>query len=362
MSIKISDSLEDLIKEAKPTIKIKPSVVPVIEEKKPNIPEQKPSPKKEIKKEVVVKKIEEKLPESNESILYPTHQCPSPLNIITITKKAYTDIMLMAHAVNKISEDWDSKALYEVYCYLTVNQSDYDIKKPYTITDIYIPQQTAEIGGVHVNEQGVLEASRFIRENNLAVVGWSHSHGMYEVYSSPTDDANHKVILSETFNYFEVLKDFNVKYIYEITVNERENKYGVVLSQFPCGYISQKNDSEITIIGNDYTPEELEAKKNAIFQTVKSRVQISKGLSDQLSPEDIRKQLAEEIVANFIQKFQKMEAIFFERLNEEDNKNFDYLRKKIGEYHEIVAKGAEESASETVEKLFEILKNLKDKI
>ena len=128
-----------------------------------------------------------------------------------------------------------------------------DADEPLTVNEIYIPPHTAEEARVSVEIDAVRELSIYLAETGKIVLGWAHSHGQFDAYSSETDDANHRALLNETSNFVN-FEGVRMKYIYEITVNARNESYGVVLTQFPYTYIVQSNDTEIEVIGKITRP------------------------------------------------------------------------------------------------------------
>ena len=68
-------------------------------------------------------------------------ECPPAIDIIPWTKKAFSDVILMAKAINEISIEKygeNSKKL-EVYCYILTDSNDLPSNIPARITEIYIP-------------------------------------------------------------------------------------------------------------------------------------------------------------------------------------------------------------------------------
>lgn len=291
----------------------------------------------------------------------PTMLCPSPIHILPIKKNVYQDLMLMAKAVNELaSSQFEESLEFEVYCYLLCDKESFKEDEPSIVTEIFIPPHSAQEGHVDVNHEGVLALKDYIEDNELMVLGWAHSHGQHDAYSSQTDDANHRMILAETSNYIKH-NEFDLKYIYEITVNTREDHYGVILTQYPCAHIAQENECDLDIQGEGYDEFEKEERYNQIKGMVRSKVNLIKP-ADQLSPEEIKKKIGEEIMANFVNKLFISKNLLADQLSGEEEENFEMIRTVLEKYDNLIADSAEEAVSQTSDTLIRLMQNLRKDI
>ncbi len=116
----------------------------------------------------------------------------------------------------------------------------------------------------------------------LRVTGWTHSHARMNVFSSGTDDAQHKRLhdelvlgtLPDTIVYgngddSSIPKPF---YVFGITVNVREEEYGVIYVSFPCGFQKQVGNVEIVETGDVLSPDEKMNAIREIYDNVKEKV------------------------------------------------------------------------------------------
>ena len=198
--------------------------------------------------------------------------CPAPIDVIRITRKALTEMFLMARAINEIAhEELGPNAVdLEIHCYCIGDLPTGPEKDPAVITGIFIPTQELSETSVKVSEDGIREAMLYIKEHNKRILGWSHSHGHFEVYSSETDDVNHEVILNDTNNYVYINNKtglFRIKYAYGMTVVEREDFMGILISKNACGNVN-RIEAEFDIIGADYD----ELEKSVILGQLKERI------------------------------------------------------------------------------------------
>lgn len=286
--------------------------------------------------------------------------CSSPFNSVKIEKKAMEDIFLMAQAVNEIaSEQFEDDLQFEVYCYLLGDKPSSDADEPLTINEIYIPPHTAEEARVSVEIDAVRELSIYLAETGKIVLGWAHSHGQFDAYSSETDDANHRALLNETSNFVN-FKGVRMKYIYEITVNARNESYGVVLTQFPCTYIAQSNDTEIEVVGEDYTSDEKEARLEEIRSEIRLNVRLMPP-TEQFSLEESKMQIKDSILSEFIASMLASKRILKDQIYEND-KQYAVISHAISEYDKLVVAALEDTVLKQSEQLFAILKNVRKNV
>jgi hypothetical protein len=287
-------------------------------------------------------------------------QCPPNLDTIYITRKAFEDLILVAKAINEISvERWgrDSEKL-EVYMYVFAEPDEIESTKPSRVSSIYIPYHTATETSVNVDQEGILEVTNYIKSTNKVLLGWAHSHGHFEVYSSKTDEINHQLILSETSNYIQI-KNFQLKYVYSITVVESGERYGVVLTQYPCSHIQNKSDSKFDIEGDPYSPTEKEARYLELKEILEERATVVKP-KDGKSNEDIIKELTEELLSEFIRKLRKIKNLLFNEMPENVEEQFELIQNLLQNYDNLLLDGVEESFTVTAEKLVKMLKKYTD--
>ncbi len=148
------------------------------------------------------------------------------LNKIIITRSAYNKMVIIAQEVSKLLNQ-----SMEVYA-LCIGDNG-------VIEDILIPHQKVSSISIHINASDILSLAPYIRENNLNILGWAHSHGNMSVFFSSTDDNNQITVLNDTSNYTEI-DNIRVKYCFGITVNLREELFGIVTTQFPSGNIAHE--------------------------------------------------------------------------------------------------------------------------
>ena len=91
---------------------------------------------------------------------------------------------------------------------------------------------------INIDLEKMMHARQEIRAQKLNIIGWGHSHADFSVFSSGTDDENHKTLLHETSNYTEI-NGIRIKYMLAMTVNMKEDVYGVTMTHYPCGTIIQ---------------------------------------------------------------------------------------------------------------------------
>jgi len=155
-----------------------------------------------------------------------SEKSPKKLNKIIITRSAYRKMIIIAQEVSKLLN-----LSMEVYA-LCIGDNG-------IIEDIIIPPQKVSSISIHINTSDILSLVPYIRENSLNIIGWVHSHGDMSVFFSSTDDSNQITVLNDTSNYSEV-DNIRVKYCFGITVNLREELFGIVTTQFPSSNITHK--------------------------------------------------------------------------------------------------------------------------
>ncbi|MHA1583916.1 MAG: hypothetical protein ACTSWL_01555, partial [Promethearchaeota archaeon] len=176
--------------------------------------------------------------------------CPTPIISVHLTRQAYSDIIMMAQGINKLAtlQFGDDAPKMEVYCYLLADQDSISENSPGIASEIYIPTHTAAETTVKVEIEAVREVKKYIEKNNKVLLGWAHSHGHFKVYSSPTDEKNHRTLLLDTTNLF-IKNNFQLKYIYGLTVVDSGDHMGVILTQYSCGRIAHEVDNQYKFYG-----------------------------------------------------------------------------------------------------------------
>lgn len=172
----------------------------------------------------------EKSPSNNknaESNDYLSEKSPRKLKKVKITRAAYNKMIIIAQEVSELLNQ-----SMEVYA-LCIGDNG-------IIEDILIPPQKVSSISIHINTSDILSLAPYIRANNLNIIGWVHSHGDMSVFFSSTDDNNQITVLNDTSNYTEV-DNVRVKYCFGITVNLREELFGIVTTQFPSGDVAHEN-------------------------------------------------------------------------------------------------------------------------
>ncbi|MCF2141578.1 MAG: hypothetical protein K9W44_16105 [Candidatus Lokiarchaeota archaeon] len=285
---------------------------------------------------------------------------PPKFENIFITAKAFDEIIMLATAVNEISKDrWGpDSAKLEVYCYVLGDKLPKTPRKPQTITGIYIPYHNASEVNVVVPEAGILEVKKYIEQMEKVVLGWAHSHGHYKVYSSETDEVNHLTLLHDTFNYAES-NSFRLKYIYGITVNDKGDHMGVILTQFPCMHIQRAEDHQFTLIGDPYSKSEFLDRYREIKAIVADRVNIRQP-GPAFTQEDQINQINDQLLTNFAIKMRKAKNLLVERIPENLEDNFMLIQTLLENYDQLLLDAVEESFNESAKELIRTLKNLKD--
>ena len=285
---------------------------------------------------------------------------PGKIEQVPITGKAFDEIIMMTHAVNEISKDrWGpDSAKLEVYCYVLGEKQAITPTSPQMITDIYIPYHTASETNVTVAEEGIIEVREYIEQYNKVVLGWAHSHGHYEVYSSQTDEINHLTMLYDTANYLSI-QDFRLKYIYGITVNDKSERIGVILTQFPCNHIQRAEDTRFNIVSEPYSQEEFMIRYQEIKAIVTDRVKIKEpGLA--LTQQDQIDSITDELLSQFVSKLHKAKNLLIDELPEELDQYFDKIQTVLLSYDQLILDSIEESFKQSSKELLKTLKNLKE--
>ncbi len=288
-------------------------------------------------------------------------ECPPAIDTIPWTKKAFSDVIMMAKAINEISIDKygeDTKKL-EVYCYILTDSNNFPSNIPARITEIYIPYHSLSETSVNVSEEGVLEVQKYIRENNKILLGWAHSHGHFRVYSSKTDEINHKTLLNDTSNIIE-RKNFNLKYIYGITINDKAEKYGKILTQYPCGNIIHRVDLKFDIQGEDYSSSQKLQRYGEIKDILESRASITPP-NPEKSQEDMIKELKNELEIEFTRKLRKSKNMLIDELPE-DMENFKQIQTILQNYDTLILDSTEETFNSISKKLLKTINKFNNDI
>ena len=294
--------------------------------------------------------------------------CPQPITKIRTTRKALTEMFLMARAINEIAhEELGPNATdLEIHCYCIGDIPSGPEKEPGIINGIFIPTQELSETSVKVSEDGIREAMLYIKEHNKRILGWSHSHGHFEVYSSETDDINHETILNDTNNYIYIKNQsgvFRIKYAYGMTVVERGDFMGIVVSKNSCGNIHMI-EAEFDIIGPDYD----ELEKTVILQQMKERIRkvvtvvASQYVEDQMDEEDMLKTLTEKFLNLFIRKLSTSRDVTIKTDEIKKDAEMLLVEKVLNIYDDLVISGAKDSFVSVAQLFLEnVKKTLKSK-
>lgn len=285
---------------------------------------------------------------------------PQKVEQIRITAKAFDEIIMLSIAVNEISKDrWGPDAAkLEVYCYVLGDKLDELQSEPSPITSIYIPFHSASESNVNVSEEAIIEVKEYIEKENKVVLGWAHSHGHYAVYSSETDEVNHLTLLYDTANYFQE-NHFQLKYIYGITVNDNADRFGVILTHFPCNHLQRAEDTQFEIIGDPYPKEEYIGRYKEIKAIVTDRVKI-RPPGPKLTRQDQISNINDELLAHFVSKMRRAKNLLIDQIPEELDQHFESIQQIILQYDELIIDSIEESFMQSSKELLKTLKNLKD--
>jgi len=309
-------------------------------------------------------KTKTKTEADSESVSIPTEliHCPPAINQVRFTQKAFEDVILMSKAINEISQDvWgpESEKL-EVYCYVLTDANLLHQEEPARITSIFIPYHTAGEMTVNVAPKAILELQKYLEKTNKVLLGWAHSHGHFDVYSSRTDEVNHKTLLHDTSNYIE-LNRFRMKYIYGITVNDASERLGVILTQYPCTHIQRAEDSEFDIEGEPYSISESNQRFQEIKTMLEERVDVIPPANNMSAEEQI-KNLSNEFLDVFLQNLRKSKNFLLEEMPEIFDEHFDVLQQVLERHDEILVDVAEESFQTFSERLIKTIQAHKDDI
>ena len=287
-------------------------------------------------------------------------QCPPGPTKILFTQKAFEEVIMLAKAINEISkEKWgDLSEKLEVFCYVLTDPTEIQADRPSRISGIYIPFHEASETRVHVSETGLLDVQRYLKKTNKVLLGWAHSHGHFDAYSSGTDEIQHQTILNDTSNFIEIGK-FRLKYAYGITVVESGERFGVILSQYPCGHIERTVDEQFDIQGEGFDAETAAARFEEIKNQILERATIVKP-SQSMAPEDLIKDLTQELLSEFVGKLRRTKNILFDDFSENIDEQFEQIQVILQRYDNLLIDGAEESFSNIAKKLMKVLKEIKD--
>ena len=290
-------------------------------------------------------------------------ECPPAIDTIPWTEKAFSDVIFMAKAINEISIEKygeDSKKL-EVYCYILTDSNNISPNTPAGITEIYIPYHALSETSVKVSEEGIFEVQKYIKENNKILLGWAHSHGHFKVYSSKTDEINHKTLLNDTSNIIE-RNNFNLKYIYGITINDESEKYGIILTQYPCGNLVHRVDQKFDIQGEEYSTSQKLQRYAEIKKLLESRASITPPTPEK-SLEDMIKDLREELEIEFTRKLRKSKNLLIDELPDDDiEENFQQIQTILQKYDTLILDSTEETFNTISEKLLKSINKFKNNI
>ena len=122
------------------------------------------------------------------------------------------------------------------------------------IRDIIIPYQHVSHAFVEVDGINILNLKKQIKESNLEILGWGHSHADFGVFFSGTDWQNQELIFNETSNYAIIKRKNNdavskvvIKYSYGSTFNIHEDNFVQLTWQEPGSRI-QHSRANLEII------------------------------------------------------------------------------------------------------------------
>ncbi|MFX0062520.1 MAG: hypothetical protein ACFFC7_10065 [Candidatus Hermodarchaeota archaeon] len=192
------------------------------------------------------------------------HSCPLVLREIKIHKSTLEKIFILAEETPEVLQQ-----SLEVYCFLVGNSEEA------IVTDILIPKQRVSYASIDIDGAALVELSETVKTmgEGMAILGWAHSHANFTVFSSHRDNQNHNTILNQTNNIL-IKNNQNLKYMFSITVNERRETFGVILVQYPCGLVLQRNKARISIIEDKLEDTDIEEMRNIISQAIEERVEI----------------------------------------------------------------------------------------
>ncbi|MFX1252835.1 MAG: hypothetical protein ACFFCZ_14610 [Promethearchaeota archaeon] len=192
------------------------------------------------------------------------HSCPLVLREIKIHKSALEKIFILAEETPQVLQQ-----SLEVYCFLVGNNEEA------IVTDILIPKQRVSYASIDIDGTALFELSETVKTmgEGMAILGWAHSHANFTVFSSHRDNQNHNTILNQTNNIL-IKNNQNLKYMFSITVNERHETFGVILVQYPCGLVLQRNKARISIIEDNFEDTDIEEQRSLISQAIQERVEV----------------------------------------------------------------------------------------
>jgi proteasome lid subunit RPN8/RPN11 len=371
--IMVSDSLEDLIGEKNASEPPPNGIsIPTNSNKNSSPP---PSPNSQLgenllssntdSKDFLIKKDEFiKSLKKDEVIVTPSlissnklGQCPSAIRIIPVTQQAFDDLIMMAKAVNEISQEkWgkDSQKM-EIYCYILTDPSEIHPDHPARISEIYIPHHQATETGVEVSVDQMRDIQNYVKESGKIVLGWAHSHGHFDVFSSATDERNHRLLLDETRNML-IIDNFQLKYIYGITVVEGGDRFGIVLTQYPCGQV-QRIEAEFIIDGEPYLESQRQARYNEIKQQNIERVNLVQPRY-QPSNEEAFSDLAQEMLQDFVRNLWKAKNLVIDQAP--DDIAMAQFQALLAEYDKKLLAGAEETFHTIAQKVMKLISKSRD--
>jgi proteasome lid subunit RPN8/RPN11 len=288
--------------------------------------------------------------------------CPPPLDKIRITRRAFTDLILLSKAVNEYAKQkWGKETpKLEIYCYVLTDSKDYHKEEQAIIKGIYIPHHKASETSVEVNPEDILEVKRYIEISKKVILGWAHSHGHFEVYSSKIDEENHQRLLMDTGNIIEI-DSYPQKYAYGITINDQEDRFGVILTQYPCGIIQRKVDEQFEISGKPYSLSEKKKRYKEMLEAVQDRVNLIEPIPDK-SFAELKMSLSEEFLTEFIHNLRRAKILLYDKLPKNMENKFPELQKTIQSYDDLLLDTVEETFHKVSDRLMNVLNDQKDSI
>lgn len=183
---------------------------------------------------------------------------------ISITSRALQKMFFMAKEVIRLFND-----SLEVYA-LVVGTLD-------VIEDIIIPSQICSHTSIHISPEALLSLMPEIQNQNVTVLGWTHSHANFGVFFSGTDSQNQKTILAETSNYM-CLNGSRVKFCYGLTVNVKQDIFAMVSTQFSSGKI-YSNQAKLEIISSPNDGVLSEFEEATLSQILRDNIRVWKSHS-----------------------------------------------------------------------------------
>jgi len=296
-------------------------------------------------------------------------QCPNiNLNNVLIKKKALSDLFLMNEANNNvISDKMQKDKKFEIYFYLLADEKEGNNNEQIIIDEIYLPKQKSAEDRLYIHIESIKELGQYISENNKKVIGWAHSHGKYDVYSSSEDNKNHKKLLSEVQNIISDSNGNRAKYIYSIITNAKEHIYASIIVQYPCGYIYQNDDVPLTIVDEeDYTDEEKKEKYIEYYNNIEKKVeyvydQDQNNYDINNDDDNERSKLKNNILLKFNNTFLKLKSLLYQNLNEEEEENIKIIEQVLEKYDDLLLSSVSEVISDVSDKLIILLNDMNKK-